>query len=78
MQDEEKTIRVKTLADFDRELGRDGDEMLGHGTPRSDEPRVVARGLGGGVRLGSLRNGFSARSASLGVWYGEQGGKDEP
>ena len=28
MQDEEKIIRVKTLADFDRELGPDGDETL--------------------------------------------------
>ena len=26
MTDEEKIIRVKTLEDFDRELGRDGDE----------------------------------------------------
>ena len=28
MQDEEKIIRVKTLEDFDRELGRDGGETL--------------------------------------------------
>ena len=28
MQDEEKIIRVKILEDFDRELGRDGDETL--------------------------------------------------
>ena len=28
MRDEEKIIRVKTLEDFDRELGRDGDETL--------------------------------------------------
>ena len=26
MRDEEKIIRVKTLEDFDRELGRDGGE----------------------------------------------------
>ena len=29
MRDEEKIIRVKTLEDFDRELGRDGGD--GHG-----------------------------------------------
>ena len=28
MQDEEKIIQVKILEDFDRELGRDGDETL--------------------------------------------------
>ncbi len=28
MTDEEKIIRVKTLEDFDLELGRDGDETL--------------------------------------------------
>ena len=28
MTNEEKIIRVKTLEDFDRELGRDGDETL--------------------------------------------------
>ena len=28
MQDEESIIRVKTVEDFDRELGRDGDETL--------------------------------------------------
>ena len=28
MRDEEKIIRVNTIRDFDRELGRDGDETL--------------------------------------------------
>ena len=28
MTDEEKIIRVNTLKDFDRELGRDGEETL--------------------------------------------------
>ena len=36
MTDEEKIIRVKTLEDFDREPGRDGDEESREGTMSLD------------------------------------------
>ena len=36
MADEEKIIRVKTFKDFDRELGRDGDEESREGTMSLD------------------------------------------
>ncbi len=36
MRDEEKIIRVNPLKDFDRELGRDGDEQSREGTMSLD------------------------------------------
>ena len=68
MTDEEKIIRVKTLKDFDRELGRDGNETL-------EVPAWITEQYGFFPEESqrTLRAEFS-----LAVLYGEQGGKDEP
>ena len=59
MADEERIIRIKTLKDFDREPGRDGDEESREGTmsldgKATDAPITVkadARFLGDGHEL---------------------------
>ena len=42
MRDEEKIIRIKTLEDCDRELGRDGDEESREGTMSLDREATDA------------------------------------
>ena len=47
MTDEENIIRVNTLKDFDRELGRDGDETLEVPTGIAQEYGVFSENVGG-------------------------------
>ena len=59
MTDEENIIRVNTLKDFDRELGRDGDETLEVPTGIAQEYGVFSENVGGegsdpGSRVGPL------------------------
>ena len=71
MKDEEKIIRVKTFKDFERELGRYGDETL-------EVPAWIAEQYHRRVGLTTQSQRILRVEFSLVVLYREHGGNDEP
>ena len=60
MQDEEKIIRVKTIEDFDRELGRDGGETLEVPVSIAQEYGVFPEDVGGDEEIrGAVRDPYT-------------------